>query len=66
MANNMIYAGFPARGAFANIRWQKSLQELAHAGHEIGEAADKGDWGAANAIVAEAEKSLKKYTNSLK
>jgi hypothetical protein len=66
MANNMIYAGYLAKGAFANTRWQKSLQELAHAGHEIGEAAEKGDWGAAGAIVAEANKSLKKYTNSLK
>jgi hypothetical protein len=66
MANNMIYAGFLARSSFANIRWQKDLQKLAHAGHAIGEAAEKGDWNAASAIVSDSQKSLKKYTNSLK
>jgi hypothetical protein len=66
MANNMIYAGYMARGSFANIRWQKDLQELAHAGHEISEAAEKGDWNTAGAIVSDAQKSLKKYVNSLK
>jgi hypothetical protein len=66
MANNMIYAGYLAKKSFANTRWQKDLQELAHAGHEIGEAAEQGDWSAAGVIVSDAQKSLKKYLNSLK
>lgn len=66
MANNMIYASYLAKESFANTRWRKDLQKLAHSGHEVTEAAEKGDWNAAGVIVADAEKSLKKYINSLK
>ena len=66
MANNMIYASYLSRDSFANIRWRKNLQEMAHAGHEVAEAAEKGDWNAAGAIVNDTEKSHKKYINSLK